>query len=36
VLLSGSNLPVEAQEKLIAQVARAAFDAYASAATRVD
>lgn len=36
VLLSGSNLPVEAQEKLIAQVARAAFDAYASATTRVD
>jgi beta-lactamase class A len=31
VLLSGSKLPVEAQEKLIAQLARTAYDSYASA-----
>jgi hypothetical protein len=36
VLLSGSRLSVEAQEKLIAQVARAAYDSYASATMRVD
>ncbi|MDT5157543.1 MAG: hypothetical protein QOC99_1769 [Acidobacteriota bacterium] len=28
VLVSGSNLPAEAQEKLIAELARAAYDAY--------
>jgi beta-lactamase class A len=31
VLLSGSKLPVESQEKLIAQLARAAYDSYVSA-----
>jgi beta-lactamase class A len=36
VLLSGSRLSVAAQEKLIAQVARAAYDTYASATLRVD
>jgi beta-lactamase class A len=32
VLLSGSKLPAEAQEKLIAELARAAYDAYVSRA----
>ncbi len=35
VLLSGSKLPAEAQEKLIAKLARAAYDAHVSRAAQV-
>jgi len=30
VLLSGSKLPIEAQEKVIAEIARAAYDSFAA------